>query len=210
MEEIKEKPKKKFKYILIPFIALFLTLLLFIYYKFFNLKEDLILFKEIWMIGYTKFGMLFPFMILGITIISIFVLILFKKLSNKNKEFVSKSIPIIFFRFWIPSMVIILFLLGSIHGTYQYESTFENDLNKTSGIVGGTFYKIYEIGEESPRQWFIFSLIAISGFLYFTIGDLRDLKKEINLETKNAQELIDEIKQPKHLNTLKTKLNKEE
>lgn len=86
----------------------------------------------------------------------------------------------------IPGTILLLMLLGAVSSFYPHESTFEQDLNFSLGLVGSAFYKMYEAGYESPVKWSIIILGFFIGSIYFYIGGLRD----IEWEKKDNTELV--------------------
>ena len=82
----------------------------------------------------------------------------------------------------IPSMILIIVLLGAFQAKYGYVDVFSH-----TNIV----FTLYNIGQSNPGLW---SWLPIAAFLIFTILLLIDTftKKEKNDDEKDAQVLIDE------------------
>jgi len=116
-------------------------------------------------------------------------------MDESTKKIIGKivnSIKIFFLVFMVPSMIIILILLGSLQARYSYESNFSADLNHSLGQVGGAVYRIYDVGNANPR-WFYYSLILFAGFFIeavYRIIDLFKVKedKELNKSVNVADE----------------------
>lgn len=84
-------------------------------------------------------------------------------------------------------MMMIIFLLGALHEKFQYESTFSEDLNKSLGIAGSSFYKIYEKGEENPKIWIFSFFIVLIYSIYSVIMDIISFIKENSIQMKGGE-----------------------
>lgn len=100
-------------------------------------------------------------------------------MDESTKKIIGKivnSIKIFFLVFMVPSMIIILILLGSIQARYSYESNLSTSLNYSLGQVGSAFYQIYSIGSKDTK-WLYYSLIILIGLLIETIYEIFSLFK---------------------------------
>lgn len=92
------------------------------------------------------------------------------------KIFIEEVFGWLWIWFLVPGCIFLLFFLGAINSFYPHESTFEQDLNFSSGYVGLAFYSMYEKGYEYPIRWSIIFAIFLIGSIYFYIDHLRDIK----------------------------------
>lgn len=102
----------------------------------------------------------------------------------------------------IPSLVLIIILLGALSSKYHFQDTFIQDAsgNITSAVnivmsgptINDTLVKVYSLGQNNPTLWIY---LCIVGFLVLILYALRNTfdEDEIPDEEKPAQQILDEV-----------------
>ena len=128
---------------------------------------------------------------------------------GSRKEKIAKSITqsafIIFKNFIWPIMFLIIILLGAMSTMYQYESTFEQDVNESinsaemavSGVfgnIGRIILDVYNIGVKNSNWVYYFLLLLAVLALATWVQVYANIKKIWkNGDGLSAQDIIDDI-----------------
>jgi len=116
----------------------------------------------------------------------------------------------------IPSMFLIIILLGAINGRYYPDSIFTSEVSKSifnvtetmSGIFYEAFYdklflQLYNLGFTRPDLWIYLSTAAILILILNSFLNIFKKPKEIEDEEKTPEQLIKEVMEEEEIKRLK-------